>query len=268
MTRADIPDRTEQFVEPPARRKKRSDLLAEHIRDRIVAAGLKPGDRIPGEWMQEAEARASKGTMREAFKALETQGLITTRTGPGGGTFVTALSSDQAMRLLSNLFLFHQPTIAQIYALRKLIEPELAASLAGRLDAADYAELQATIRLYENEPETAEEEFRQRIAELDFNSVLASCAGNQLMGFICVFLHSLLRDMTVCRRIYAKPNPKLRETALNHQVRLLRALKRGDVEAARAIMHDHMLEAERYMLANADIRASAQLSGHQAAGAT
>jgi len=251
-----ISGNTPLVVTPPKRRK-RSDMIAARIRDLISLRGLSPGDRIPQEWLAEEEMKASKGTVREAMKALETQGLIKTRTGPGGGAFVTALSGEQAMDLLSNLFLFNQPGIADIYALRKLLEPELAASLAGRLDEQGSAALQATIRLYENEPRTAEEEFRQRIAELDFHSVLASLADNQLLGFVCVFLQTLLRDLTECRAIYAEPNPQLRETALNYQVRTIRLLKAGDAEGARRLMREHMEDAERYMLERARIRSQA-----------
>ena len=235
-------------------RLKRSDSIAARIRDLIVARGLNPGDRIPQDWLSEEELRASKGTVREAMKALETQGLIKSRTGPGGGAFVTALSGEQAMALLGNLFLFNQPSIADIYAMRKLLEPELVVGLAGRLDDAAHERLQATIRLYESAPETAEEEFAQRIAELDFHSVLAGFSENRILGFVLVFLHRLLRDMTVCRAIYSTPNPGLRETALSYQVRLLRHLKAGDATAAGALMHAHMEEAERYMLDRAEMK--------------
>ena len=242
------------LVVVPVRRQKRSDVIAGQIRDLISHHGLKPGDRIPQDWLADKAMKGSRGTVREAMKALETQGLIKTRTGPGGGAFVTALSGEQAMGLLSNLFLFNQPTISDIYTLRKLLEPELVAGLAGRLDDRAYRDLQATIRLYENEPETAEEEFSQRIAELDFHSVLAGLSDNRILGFVCVFLHTLLRDMTGFRDIYATPNPELRETALSYQVRLIRHLKAGDAEAARSLMRDHMVEAERYMLDRAEVR--------------
>jgi DNA-binding FadR family transcriptional regulator len=242
------------LVVVPPRRRKRSDVIAGHIRDLISRHGLKPGDRIPQDWLADEAMKASKGTVREAMKALETQGLIKTRTGPGGGAFVTALSGEQAMGLLSNLFLFNQPTIADIYALRKLLEPELVAGLAGRLDESAYRDLQSTIRLYENPPETAEEEFRQRIAELDFHSVLAGLSDNRILGFVLVFLHTLLRDMTAFRDIYATPNPELRETALSYQVRLIRHLKAGDARAAHDLMREHMIEAERYMLERAEVR--------------
>lgn len=237
----------------PPRRQKRSDRIASRIRELILLNGLRPGDRIPQGWLVEEELNASKGTVREAMKALETQGLIETRTGPGGGAFVTALTGERAMALLGNLFVFNQPSISDIYALRKLLEPGLVAELAGRLKEADYAALQATIRLYEEPPRTGEEEFRQRIAELDFHSVLAGLSDNRILGFVLVFLHTLLRDMTVCREIYATPNPELRETALSYQVRLIRLIKAGDGEAARVLMRNHMDDAERYMLERASV---------------
>ena len=66
-----------------------------------------------------------------------------------------------------------------------------------------------------------------------------------------------LREMTVCREIYSRPNPELRERGLHYQVQLLRAIKAGDAEKARTIMREHMEEAERYMLARAAMRGRA-----------
>ena len=239
------------------RRRKRPDMIAEHIRSLIAERGLEPGDRLPHEWLTPDTLKASRGTLREAMKILEIQGLITSKTGPGGGAFISALTPADAIQLLDNLFLFKQPSIADIYAMRKLLEPELAAKLAGKLTPQAFAALQATIRLYEEEPATAEEEYQQRLAELDFHAELARQSGNEILGFVCVFLLSLLRDMTVCREIYSRPNPELRERGLHYQVQLLRAIKAGDAERARSIVREHMEEAERYMLASAAMRGRA-----------
>lgn len=239
------------------RRRKRPDIIAEHIRNLIAERGLKPGDRVPHDWLTPETLKASRGTLREAMKILEIQGLIKSKTGPGGGAFITAMVPTDAIQLLDNLFLFKQPSIADIYAMRKLLEPELAADLAGKLTPEAFAALQATIRLYEEEPETAEEEYQQRLAELDFHAELARQSGNEILGFVCVFLLSLLREMTVCREIYSRPNPELRERGLHYQVQLLRAIKAGDAGKARTIMREHMEEAERYMLARAAMRGPA-----------
>ncbi len=235
------------------RRPKRPDIIAGKIREMIVAQRLSPGDRVPQEWLLPETHGASRGTLREALKVLEFQGLTTSKTGPGGGVFVSSVGADQAIRLLDNLFLFQPPSIADIYAIRKQLEPELAASVAGRLSDEAFAALRETIRLYEAEPATAEEEYRQRLAELDFHLELARRSENVLLGFVCIFLVSLLRDMTACRAIYRQANPTLRETGLDYQIRLLRAIRAGDGERARRIMRDHMVAAEAYMLERAEI---------------
>jgi DNA-binding FadR family transcriptional regulator len=249
-------------VTPQAgRRRKRPDIIADTIRDRIMETGLSPGDRVPADWLNPDNLKVSRGTLREALKVLEFQGLTSSKTGPGGGVFVASIAPENAIRMLDNLFLFEPPSISDIYAIRKLIEPELAASAAERgLSREAFEALQSTIRLYEDEPATVEEEYRQRLAELDFHAELARSASNRLLGFTAVFLLSLLRDMTVCREIYSEPNPQLRETGLNYQVRLLRAIKAGDAAQAKTIMYEHMLEAEKYMLERAAVRERPRLA--------
>jgi len=245
---SDILDPTSLPAGGPKRRgKKRSLAIADEIKDWIVLHGLKPGDRLPGERELIGSFQASKGTIREALRALETQGLVRSRTGPGGGTFVGTLSESRAMELLGNYFFFRNPTIGDIYALRRILEPELAVSITGRLEDADFKRLELTMQIYLDAPQNLEEERLQRHAELDFHAILVDYCPNPVLGFMCRFLQSLLRELTVCKRIYEEPIPDLRESGLSYQVRLLRALRRGDAAAAREIMFEHMCTAQRYM---------------------
>lgn len=247
MTEPDT-DRDEATARPPSRRGARRPVeIGERLKDLIVANGLKPGDRLPGERELMARFKASKSTIREALGALQAQGLVRTRTGPGGGAFVAAIDKARAMELLGNHFVFEQPGIADIYALRKLLEPEMAASLVGRLTAEDFRRLNDTVRLYDHQPANRGEEYRQRLAELDFHAVLADLCPNRVLGFVCGFLQNLLRNLSICRRIYDKPNPALRESGLNYQVRLLAALNDQDEAAVRTIMYEHMCAAQQYM---------------------
>ncbi|MGD1877721.1 MAG: FadR/GntR family transcriptional regulator [Kiloniellaceae bacterium] len=232
---------------PKRRGRNRPVRIADEIKDWIVVRGLQPGDRLPGERELIDRFQASKGTIREALRVLETQGLVRSRTGPGGGTFVEALSEANAMELLGNYFFFKNPTIGDIYALRRILEPELAASIAGRLEDAAFKRLEQTMQIYLDPPQDLEEERRQRHAELDFHSILVDYCPNPVLAFMCRFLQSLLRDLTVCKRIYEQPIPDLRESGLSYQVRLLRALHRGDAAAAHAVMFEHMCTAQRYM---------------------
>ncbi len=236
-------------AEITGRQAKRPEEISERLKDWIVEHDLEPGDRLPQERELLAMFKASKSTVREALGALQTQGLIRMRTGPGGGAYIAELDNKRAMELLGNYFFFSQPTIGDIYALRKLLEPEMAASLVGRLGEADFERLKATIRVYDHPPANLGEEYHQRLAELDFHSVLAELCPNRVLGFFCQFLQNLLRNLSACRRIYGSPNPELRESGLAYQVKLLAALHSGDEAQVRQIMHDHMCTAEAYMAA-------------------
>jgi DNA-binding FadR family transcriptional regulator len=230
-----------------APRRRRHDAIAEQIKDLVVTEGLRPGERLPSERDLMARFAASKGSVREALSALAAQGVVRTRTGPGGGVFLSAIESWRAMAMLGDAFMFDPPTIADIYVLRIALEPELAASLVGHLDEAGFERLRSTMRGYDAAPETAEAEHAQRLAELDFHTVLAELSPNRILGFVCAFLHMMLREMAVCRAIYDTPAPALLATALNHQALLLDALRTGDAAAARRIARTHMIEAGAHM---------------------
>ncbi len=82
--------------------RKRSDQIAEGLRQRILSGELPPGARLESEAALSARLATSKWTLREALKSLETQGLIRIRSGPGGGASITEVSASTANELLWN----------------------------------------------------------------------------------------------------------------------------------------------------------------------
>jgi len=213
----------------------------------MVEQGLHKGDRLPGEAELMKRFGMAKGTIREAMRILEAQGLIVTRTGPGGGSFVDAVTAERARALLANYFYFKDLTIKDIYAVRVVLEPELAASLAGRLTAEQLAELEAILALYPAPAQSLEEERDQHVASLTFHAKLAEFAENKLLGFMIGFMAQILSDLTVYRRLYAAPNVALWREGLDHQTTLLEALREGDSRGARRVMASHMEMARALM---------------------
>ena len=221
--------------------------VAEAIKNWVVEQGLQAGDRLPGETQLIERFGMAKGTIREAMRVLEAQGLIKTRTGPGGGSFVHEVSRQRAKALLGNYFYFKDLTIGDIYQLRLTLEPELAASLAGRLPADVLDLLDANIAEYSEPAQTLDEERAQHVASLRFHAILAEQAENPLLGFMIYFMVNLLADLTVYRRLYSPPNIELWKQGRDHQRKLVVALRNGDADAARAIMSDHMETAWNLM---------------------
>ncbi|MFC6760694.1 FadR/GntR family transcriptional regulator [Sulfitobacter porphyrae] len=232
---------------PRAQKRSRPVQVADQIKRWVVERDMQKGDKLPNEAAMIAEFGVSKGTVREAMRILEAQGLIVTKTGPGGGSSVGEVSKDRAMSLLGNYFYFKDLSLSDIYEMRKLVEPALAACLVSNLSDETLAELREMAHRYPEPAQTAEEEKQQHISSLAFHARLADAADNQLMGFLISFMARILSDLTVHRRLYATPNRELWERGRRHQIELVEALTRGDGPRAHAIMTSHMEGAERLM---------------------
>lgn len=233
----------------PPRARKRTDEIAEAIKRTIMEHGLEPGDRLPQEKDLITQYAASKGTVREALKSLEVQGLVRIRTGPGGGAFVERMSERRAMSLLGNYLFAKDVSIADIYELRKALEPIVAASAMANIDEAGFTRLEDIIAIYDHEPRDAEERWAQRMAELDFHAVVAEYSDNALLSFQCRFLQRLLKELAVCHDIYLHTQPVLRQHGIAYQRELIAAMREKNAPRVRQIMAEHMTYAEQQMLA-------------------
>ena len=232
---------------PPKR--SRPVQVADRIKDWVVERDLRQGDRLPNEAQMIALFKVSKGTVREALRILEAQGLIVTRTGPGGGSFIGKVTAERAESLLANYFYFQNLSLADIYQMRKVLEPEMAASLTGRLDDDQLAELEALAMSHPHPAQSAEEEKERHIASLRFHARLAAFADNRLLGFVISFMSRILTDLTVYRRLFDPPNHELWQRGREHQLQLVAALRGQDEAEARRIMASHMASAEALMAA-------------------
>jgi len=228
-------------------RRSRPERVAEAIKAWVVEQRLQPGDRLPGEAELIDRFGMAKSTIREAMRLLEAQGLVKTRTGPGGGSFVHEVSTQRAQALRSNYFYFRDLTIRDIYQLRRALEPELAASLAGKLPEEVLTRLEEVIHIYDAPATSLDEERAQHVASLQFHAILAEAAENELLGFIIGFMAKVLSDITVTRQLYAPPNVELWRRGRDYQRRLMTALRSGDAEGAKAIMAEHMETAQGLM---------------------
>lgn len=238
-----MPD-PEKFAAP---KRSRPYQVADAIKSWVVEQGLTPGDRLPSEPELIDRFQMSKGTIREAMRLLQAQGLVATKTGPGGGSFVGEVTTERAHALLANFFYFRNVSIDDIYQVRVALEPENAASLAGCLSVDQLQELCDIMARYHTPAETAEEERAQHVDSLLFHARLAQFSRNAVLGFIIGFLAEILTELTVYKRLYSKPNHQLWREGRDHQIALIAALRDGDAARARAVMLDHMELARRLM---------------------
>ncbi|WP_286238835.1 FadR/GntR family transcriptional regulator [Neptuniibacter halophilus] len=228
------------------KRIKRADQIVESIKRWVAINNKQPGDRLPNEKELMEQFECSKGTVREALKSLEVQGLISIKTGPNGGAVLMRVEFSKASELLRNFLHFEQPCGTEIYALRTLIEPEIAALATPNLSAEDLDELQALVDRCETPPDSFEERMAQRVAELEFHVVLARRCQNSMLEFIGRFVNDMIRDLVFFKKSELPEQREFSCANLNYHKRLLSAFRAGDAEQARELMLQHMQSAEHF----------------------
>ncbi|MFE0648684.1 FadR/GntR family transcriptional regulator [Streptomyces sp. NPDC059534] len=87
----------------PVDTRARVDTVVRRIADAIELGLLADGEQLPGETELAGQLGVSTVTLREALMALRQQGLVTTRRGRGGGSFVTLPDNPPEERLRARL---------------------------------------------------------------------------------------------------------------------------------------------------------------------
>lgn len=236
-------------AEVPKNIRKRSDLVADQIKEAIISKKLPPGERLSDEKDFLKTYRVSKGTMREALKSLEVQGLVNIKTGPGGGASVARVSAEKTNELLWNYFFSRNVSLEDIYAVRKLVEPELAASVAEHLDEEDLQLLEQSVghcSLHGFE----DNDRAQRIQELDFHLVMADVCPNPVLAFFTKFILSLLARIIIHEELNPDPQTSSQHSqqGFDYHQALLMAFRERNPQRARQVMIEHMESAESFML--------------------
>ncbi|GKT18396.1 FadR family transcriptional regulator [Acidovorax sp. SUPP2522] len=227
----------------PIKPLKRPDLVAQEIKRLITAKNLSPGDRLPRESELQAQFEVSKGTIREALKSLEVQGLVTISTGPSGGGTIAEVSLDRTLQFLQNYLFFQDVTIDNIYAVRQFLEPELAAGAVPHLTEADFEALEHSIACCD--PNSSSEDLlSQRREDVNFHDILAAANPNPFLRFTCELINEMLRQLIV----YSNRTPKSEhrrfgEANANFHREIVQAARARDAEKVRELMARHMLDA-------------------------
>ncbi|MCP4693716.1 MAG: FadR family transcriptional regulator, partial [Desulfobacterales bacterium] len=205
----------------------------------IVINNLSTGDRLPQEKELIDMFQSSRGTVREALKSLEVQGLVEIVSGPRGGARLSPVSYERASGLLTNYFHFKHLTGDQIYAMRAVLEPMVVADVTGRLTDADFQAMDETIDICRAGTEGGYDRIAVHGAELEFHNIIIRVCSNPLLTFNCLFINDLLLHFLS----YSAPLhrfQKVSEQNLDYHIRLVEALRDGDGRAAADLMREHI----------------------------
>ena len=238
---------TQLIKKSPVKPLKRPDLVAQEIKRLITARNLSPGDRLPREGQLQAQFEVSKGTIREALKSLEVQGLVTISTGPAGGGTIAKVPLDRTLQFMQNYLFFQAVTIADIYTVRQLLEPELAAGAVAHLSDADFAALEHSIKCCDP-TSSGEDLLSQRREDVNFHDILAAANPNPFLRFTCELINEMIRQLIVFdNRTPQKEHRRFGEGNANFHREILQAARVRDADLVRQLMQRHMLDAASHV---------------------
>jgi len=231
----------------------RSGAIVERLTTAISLGLLRHGDQLPVENQLTAMFGVATATVRDALQTLRDSGIIETRRGRSGGTFIIGTPHTAPE-------VFHQRLCAMSMAdLRDLADEHVATSMAAISLAAERALPQDCDRL-------------EHIAEMMREATTTTAclrADSRFQIEIAVFAQSERLMATQMRLLtesveimWSVLNVETdRERTLADHLRIVEALRRHDVDAAHATIRDHVSN-DFYRLVAARLDMLYPIGGH------
>jgi GntR family transcriptional regulator, transcriptional repressor for pyruvate dehydrogenase complex len=218
-----------------SRVRKAYEQVYDQLRDLIIRGELARGERLPGEVELARQFGVSRGTVREALRALAAHNLVRTAKGASGGTFVTLPTVDHISAFLqANISLLSETndvTLEEFLEARRLLEGFAARQCAVRHTEEDLDRLRAT--MVDSHELSVEDQFH---FNKEFHSVLVDGAGNTLLRIAAQPIFSVLQTNLSRTAL----SPSFGEHIEHDHRAILAAIERGDPDAAAAEMDLHL----------------------------
>ncbi|OIP89555.1 MAG: FadR family transcriptional regulator [Syntrophobacterales bacterium CG_4_8_14_3_um_filter_58_8] len=222
----------------PVEKKKAYEDIVQQIRTLIEEGKLKRNDHLPSERELSETFRVSRTTVREAIRTLESMKFLQSR--QGNGTYVVASSEEALIQPLAAALFNEKDDILDIFYIRKIIEPHVAALAAENATPQEIEELERILREQEGCIGRG-----GNIIETDsaFHNLMVKATKNRVMERLIIALIDLLKQSRE-KYLMEEENDKRAVRSLEGHQRVLAAVKKGDGEAARKSMLQHLEDIE------------------------
>ena len=215
-----------------------NEKIVQAIQDQIRRGELKLGNRLPPERQLASLLGVSRGSVREALRALELSGVVRSRHGEGN--FVAAVPGGGPTLPLVQFVERQRANLLDVFDARKTFEPQLAAVAAERASPGDVERLRAAVEEQERDLRNGDLEAAFRADRL-FHQLIAEATRNQTL----INLHGFLSDLVADGRREALENDARRaQSAVDHR-RVYQAIARRNAAAASAAMRQHVENVEQ-----------------------
>ena len=215
---------------------KMAELVARQIVEDIVEQGLTAGASLPSEGPMLEMYGVARGTLREALRILENNGLVRVRPGRGGGPIVGSPDPYNFGRTMSLFLQMGRTRFGELLEARVIMEPMMARLAATRRDEDRLGELAKAMQ--DHKTLGTDDQARYLSVVQNFHGVIAGMSGN---GVLDLFGRALKEVYT--ERVIAAERPPARWASVRREHEAVaQAIFDGDGERAEELMRAHMVQ--------------------------
>ena len=216
-----------------------TDDVILRIKEMIHSGALAPGDRLPPEKELGELLGASRNSLREAVKALEVIRVLDVRRGDG--TYVTSLEPHLLLEVLSFAADLHSDdSVLEMFAVRRMLEPQAAAHAARAMSDEEVAALASEVASVSGDTDT-EALVRH---DSEFHRAIVAGLGN---GYLSSLVESLAAHTVRARVWRGLTQGGAKDRTISEHREIVAAIAAGDAELAAALMTAHIAGVESWL---------------------
>jgi GntR family transcriptional repressor for pyruvate dehydrogenase complex len=215
------------------------------IQESVLQGKLKAGDKLPSERQLKEIFQVSRGTLREALRALEQKGLITIKTGVQGGAVVCSVDTSQVSESLDLLLRYQKVRLRDLAEFREAVEGIIAAKAAQKANKSEVKQLSFYLISIKNLL-TAKEFNWDEIIKVDnqFHLFLARIAGNKVFESV---LYTVYENIyRYFDRFLSKDRRSMKKN-YRDLCNITQAIEKRNSNMAKVLVQDHVRRFNRMM---------------------
>ncbi len=216
------------------------EVTLERLGSAIKMGLYEPGERLPSEREIANLMGISRATVREAIRLLTEQGVLYSKRGRRGGTFVANTLPPESVMNLRQRLQSMGVSLEEILDHRLVVETGVAELAAQRAEAEQIQELQFLV----NEMANTQDYGTYRKLDIKFHLLVARTTQTNRLPALVAEVHAEFSDL-----LMAAPyslSQCLHSTAQHRAI--VEAIRNRDPVAARSLMQEHILATNSFLM--------------------
>ena len=238
----------------PVRPVRAYERIVEQVEEAVLRRELLPGERLPSERDLVAQFAVSRGTVREALRVLESNGVVRSRPGDPNGPEVLPFSLAGLRKQMARLARVEELTLGELVAFRMVLDGSAALLAARTRTAEQLTALEEAVAVMRGAVQEGPERFSE--ADAAFHEALTRASGNPLLVLVAEVVRSVVAGLIAQGLDTACDSRTAMDEYVDHHEELLDAVRRGDGAGAAhlaraqllAAYGPHVTDAERAVL--------------------